>query len=83
MQFPSELMNLSYRSFREPMLPVIAALFLSVLGESIATFNKLLPLNGASEGGYTLEGFSGGLLACGWMVASSRVLCVGLLVLEL
>jgi len=34
----SELMHLSYRSPREPMLSVIAALFLSVLGVSIAAF---------------------------------------------
>jgi len=38
MSAASELMNLSYRSFREPMFPLIAALFLSVLGVSIATF---------------------------------------------
>jgi len=38
MSAASELLNLSYRSFREPMFPFIAALFLSVLGVSIATF---------------------------------------------
>jgi len=34
----SQLLHLSYRGPREPMFPAIAALFLSVLGVSVATF---------------------------------------------
>jgi len=34
----SELLDLSYHSWKEPMLPAIGALFLSVLGVSIAAF---------------------------------------------
>jgi len=34
----SELLHLSYSSWREPTFPIIAALFLSIFGVSIATF---------------------------------------------